>query len=56
MTGKELKELRERLKLSPQKFADLTGYSRFTLSRWENCKRKIIPRAEWLIKSRIVVK
>jgi len=46
MTGKELQDRRERLKLSREKFARELKTSAVTIWRWENERRTIPPHLE----------
>lgn len=46
MTGKDLKEWRERFKLSQQRAADLIGCSRRAISQWESAPDERVPK--WL--------
>jgi len=49
MNGIEVREIRDNLKLSREKFARLLGVSFFTVYRWERDKAKPSPMAEKLL-------
>lgn len=40
MNGTEIKELRKRLKLTQQEFADKIGVDRVTVARWETNNKR----------------
>lgn len=55
MESKEIKELRERLMLDQQEFADLMAVDKGTVSRWERAKQKpkavhLRRMASWLLR------
>lgn len=50
MDGVEVKEIRDRLNLSREKFARLLGVSFYTVYRWERGQRKPSAMAEILLK------
>lgn len=50
MNGTQVREIRDRLKLSREKFARRLGVSFFTIWRWEKGKTKPSPMAEKLLK------
>jgi transcriptional regulator with XRE-family HTH domain len=50
MTGKQLRAMRTRRGWTQAELADRTGYSAPSISRWENEREVIGPRAETLIR------